>query len=125
MPFFYNGRGDLGRTDVFTQTDVLVAHTIPLTERVGLKFDLNVQNLFNQAAVLNVNGRLNRAGNLPLTDDQFFAGGFDVNSFIDTGAFARNPIYGLPGTRAQGATPEGSNAYQGIRELRYGIRLQF
>ena len=125
VPFFYNGRGDLGRTDVFTQTDVLVAHTIPLTERVGLKFDLNVQNLFNQAAVLNVNGRLNRAGNLPLTDDQFFAGGFDVNTLIGTGAFARNPIYGLPGTRAQGLTLEGSNAYQGIREIRYGIRLQF
>lgn len=123
-PVFYNGRGDLGRTDIFTQTDVLVAHTIPLTERVGLKFDLNVQNLFNQAAVLNIKGRLNNNGNLTLTDAQFFSG-FDVNQFIGVGGFNRDPTYGLPGTRTQGLTAEGSNAYQGIRELRYGIRLQF
>lgn len=135
VPVFYNGRGDLGRSDVFTQTDLLISHTINLTERVKVKLDMNVQNLFNQAAVLNVRSRLNRNGNAVISDQQFFSG-FDVNQyFFQPGSRDANgnlrttnlidPTYGLPGTRASGLTPEGSNAYQGIREFRFGFRLIF
>ena len=35
VPAFYNGRGDLGRTPFFTQTDFLVAHSYQVTERVA------------------------------------------------------------------------------------------
>lgn len=136
VPVFFNGRGDLGRSDVFTQTDLLVSHTINVTERVKVKLDMNVQNLFNQAAVLNVRSRLNRNGNAVISDSQFFSG-FDVkNLFYAPGTINPatgqprttqliDPTYGLPGTRAAGLTPEGSNAYQGIRELRFGVRLIF
>ena len=135
VPVFYNGRGDLGRSDVFTQTDFLISHTINMTERVKIKLDMNIQNLFNQAAVLNVRSRLNRNGNAVISDQQFFAG-FDVNQyFFQPGSRDANgnlrttnlidPTYGLPGTRAAGLTPEGSNAYQGIRELRFGFRVTF
>jgi outer membrane receptor protein involved in Fe transport len=120
VPVFPFGRGDLGRTEAFTQTDLLVAHTIPITERVNLKFEGNVINLFNQAAVMNINNRLNRSGNLALSDADFFHG---YN--ILTAVLPANPVYGLPGTRAQGLTATGSNAYQGIREVRLGVRLQF
>lgn len=136
VPVFYNGRGDLGRTDTFTQTDLLIGHTINVTERVKIKMEMNVQNLFNQAAVLNVRSRLNRNGNAVISDQQFFSG-FDVNTlFYAPGTInpatgqprttqLLDPTYGLPGTRAAGLTPEGSNAYQGIRELRFGFRLIF
>lgn len=135
VPVFYNGRGDLGRSDAFTQTDILISHTINLTERVKVKLDMNVQNLFNQAAVLNVRSRLNRNGNAVISDQQFFSG-FDVNQYffrpgsVDANGNVRttnliDPTYGLPGTRASGLTPEGSNAYQGIRELRFGFRVIF
>ncbi|MEP7342513.1 MAG: TonB-dependent receptor [Acidobacteriota bacterium] len=135
VPVFFNGRGDLGRSDVFTQTDLLISHTINLTERVKIKMDANFQNLFNQAAVLNVRSRLNRNGNAVISDQQFFTG-FDVNQYFfqpgtrDAAGNLRttnliDQTYGLPGTRASGLTPEGSNAYQGIRELRFGFRVIF
>jgi outer membrane receptor protein involved in Fe transport len=120
VPVYPLGRGDLGRTDAFTQTDLLLAHNVPITERVSLKFEANVINLFNQAAVMNINNRINRSGNLALEDEDFFNG---YN--ILTAGLPANPVYGLPGTRAQGLTPNGSNAYQGIREVRLGVRLQF
>ena len=140
VPIFYNGRGDLGRSDVYTQTDLLVSHTIPLkAERVSLRLEANIQNLFNQAAVLNVRNRINRTGNLTTlngknieTDPEgiqaFFGGGFNIPSLVgpvNASTFARDPTYGLPGTRRSGLTPEGSNAYQGIREIRLGARLIF
>ena len=140
VPIFYNGRGDLGRTDAFTQTDLLVQHTYSITERVGLRFEANVQNLFNQAAVLNVRSRLNRNGNITAIggnsitnsiagQQAFFSGGFNVPSLINpnNGSPSPNidPSYGLPGTRRSGLTAEGQDAYQGIRQLRLGIRLIF
>ncbi len=116
VPVFFNGRGDLGRTPTYTQTDMLVSHTINLSERVKAKFSANIINLFNQAAVVGATTRINRTGNLPITVEQFFKG-FDVNSLLRPADSAtppaRNPIYGLP------------NAYQGIREIRLGFRLMF
>lgn len=42
------GRGDLGRTEAFTQTDLLVTHRWHVTERVTLKAQLNVLNLWDE-----------------------------------------------------------------------------
>lgn len=127
VPIFYKGRGNLGRTPTFTQTDILVAHTIHLTERVGLKFDANITNLFNQATVIANTVRFNRNGSVNITDgcvtatgcvtpNTFYVTGFDAESKVNgiTGSSpARNVIYGLP------------SAYQGIREIRLGVHLQF
>lgn len=127
VPIFYKGRGNLGRTPTFTQTDILVAHTIHLTERVGLKFDANIINLFNQATEIARTVRFNRNGSVNITDtcvaatgcvtpNTFYVTGFDAESKVNgiSGASpARNIIYGLPA------------AYQGIREIRLGVHLQF
>jgi len=127
VPIFYKGRGNLGRTPTFTQTDILVAHTIHLTERVGLKFDANITNLFNQATVIANTVRYNRNGSVNITDScalatgcvtptTFYVTGFDAESKVNgiSGASpAKNVIYGLP------------SAYQGIREIRLGVHLQF
>lgn len=115
VPVFYNGRGDLGRTPTLTQTDILLAHTVNLSERVKLKFDANIANLFNQAAVTNVTQRLNRSGSISISDADFFKG-FDAPSRISglDGA--------VPSLRATFNQPL---AYQGIREIRLGVRLTF
>ncbi|HEX8476674.1 MAG TPA: TonB-dependent receptor [Pyrinomonadaceae bacterium] len=42
------GRGDAGRTNVFTQTDLILTHFIPVTENVRFRMSLNVLNLFNE-----------------------------------------------------------------------------
>jgi hypothetical protein len=116
VPVFFAGRGDLGRTPALTQTDVLLAHTINLSERVKMKFDINVLNLFNQASMTNVDAPLNRNGTLSFANAADFYKGFDPRAQINPvngGAPALNAIYGLP------------TAYQGIREVRLGMRLQF
>src|SRR6185503_1327656 len=115
VPVFFNGRGDLGRTPVYTQTDVLLAHRFPVTERVALKFDANITNLFNQAVVTGRTVRLNRNGDLDnLVPNPY--GGYNAPSLVgpaNGAAPARNPIYNLP------------SAYQGIREVRVGFHVEF
>ena len=117
VPVFFNGRGDLGRSPVLTQTDFLIAHTINLSERVKMKFDANFQNLFNQAAVTNVNELINNGdlhGKIPI--DVFYKGGWNATNLL-------NPIGGTaPDRRVQYGLP---NGYQGIRDVRLGMRLQF
>ncbi|HXU37076.1 MAG TPA: carboxypeptidase regulatory-like domain-containing protein [Blastocatellia bacterium] len=116
VPVFFNGRGDLGRSPVYTQTDAYVAHTFRLSERVTAKIDANAINLLNQGTVTNVVASINRNGNLVISTAQFFAG-FDVNTLLkpadSTSTPARNPVYGLP------------NQYQQIREIRLGFHVNF
>ena len=52
---FLFGRGDLGRTDTYTQTDFAVTHKYKFgrDQRYTLAFDLDVLNAFNQNAVTN------------------------------------------------------------------------
>lgn len=47
---FLNGRGDLGRTPTFTQTDFAISHSYRFGNdgRYAVKFDVNVLNLFNE-----------------------------------------------------------------------------
>ncbi len=51
LPLFAFGRGDAGRTEVFTQTDLVVSHFINVSERVRFKFSFNVFNLFDERNV--------------------------------------------------------------------------
>jgi outer membrane receptor protein involved in Fe transport len=128
VPVFIYGRNDLGRTPVVTQTDLLLAHSIKLSEGKSLKFDVNITNLFNQAAAVRYQVRINRTGNLSvgppgsgsvLTDQQFFTG-FDPSLYIkdrtvpvSSSSLPRSPFYNLP------------IEYQGIREIRLGVHFIF
>ena len=62
----YIGRGDLGRTEKFTQSDVVVSHNIKLgdSERYSLRFTFNVINVFNEGNVTNVANQIVGSGTL-------------------------------------------------------------
>ncbi|BDC52580.1 Oar protein [Bryobacterales bacterium F-183] len=119
-PTFPNGRGDLGRTPFYTQTDVTLKHTIKVSERVTIAPEAYFTNIFNQNAVLNTQQTINRAGAvtdtaLPLS--RFFAG-YNVNDFVNPSnplgtAAPYSPIYKLP------------ISYQTPREVRLGLRIIF
>ncbi len=49
-----NGRGDLGRTEAFTQTDLALSHKYRFgrDNRVTLAFDIDVLNVFNESNVI-------------------------------------------------------------------------
>jgi hypothetical protein len=145
-PTFPYGRGDLGRTGAYSQTDLSLMHSFKLGNRAGLRFEANVRNLFDQSTVISRVTQINRTGaisaaRLPLS--QFFSG-YDVNQHIGpiNQSVPRNPIYGQPGAsyRAGGgpviAGADGGasafsarfpnfGAYQDFRAIRLGVTLTF
>ena len=135
-PSFVNGRGDLGRTPVFTQSDMLVTHRVRLTEGVSLRFQFNVLNLFNEANVLDRSGALIRTRSATVSASNeynasvvnavyeaptynqavalFLQGKGDYLQHIPGGLDAvRNPFYNQP------------TSFQGPRNARFSIGVQF
>jgi hypothetical protein len=135
---FYNagavafGRGDLGRTPVFTNTDFAVQHSFKFgsNERYGLVFDFNVLNLFNEANTLYlvdtpaaVNPSLSTLGlpasvvDEPTALNYLLSNGItaQLNAYLNstTSPQRRNTAYGL------------GNSFQGPRQVRFGVRFTF
>jgi hypothetical protein len=142
LPF---GRGDLGRTGTYSQTDLSLAHSFKLTKGTSLRFEANVRNLFDQKAVLSRVTQINRSGAIPLSRlplSRFFAG-YRVSDFVNpqnsTGSgVPYNPIYGMPGASYRAGGGPGSTqssaysarypnfgAYQDFRTVRLGVTLTF
>ncbi len=121
-PVYVYGRGDMGRTPVFSQTDFYVYHEvlIPGHESMRIKFDANISNLFNQSTVINKatsmqNG--NYSGQLSFNPPATFFKGFDAKTMIQqsyaSGDLTPNPLFGL------------TNGFQGPRYIRLGIKFIF
>ena len=129
------GRGDLGRSPVFTQTDMALSHTYRFGDdgRLGLKFEVNALNVFNENNVTSVFqlispdsltgttfGFTNAATAETDTIRAIFAGGLTdqiVAGFDrpvgDPRRIARDVRYGLPRT------------FQTPRQIRFGFKFFF
>jgi outer membrane receptor protein involved in Fe transport len=132
---FLFGRGDLGRSPMFTQTDMALTHTYKFGDdgRMALKFEVNALNVFNENNVTSVFqlispdsltgttfGFTNPATAETDTFRAIFAGGLTdqiVAGFDrpvgDPGRIARDVRYGLPRT------------FQTPRQIRFGFRFVF
>ena len=112
---FVEGRGDMGRTPVLTRTDLLLSHELALTSTRKVRFELNVQNVFDQRTATHVFNFRNRGAgasrassaiNLAGTD---LTKGYDYNALIQAssdGLNAYDPRYGQddlfqPGAQGQ------------------------
>jgi Carboxypeptidase regulatory-like domain len=86
VPVFPEGRGDLGRTPVLTQTDLLVAHEwkLPTSENSRLRFEFNMLNLFNQKTARHVFNDYNRVRTSSEIDfaQVDLAKGYDYKSLV-------------------------------------------
>ncbi len=112
LPFFPYGRGDLGRTDALSQTDMYVAHEFELgSGSFRFKVSLSVFNLFDEDSVTDVYNRVLQQ-DLPLNEAEFFAG-FDPDRVIADHDIPLDPRFGLAEER------------QRARSVRLGIRLSF
>ena len=122
-PTFPYGRGDMGRTPAYVQTDLSYNHNFKINERVSARFEANIVNLFNQAAAISRVTQLNRAGAIGIDPVDFFKG-YDPKNFVKVGSatIPANPIYGLPGGNYNTG---GTGAYQAPRNIRLGVRLVF
>jgi hypothetical protein len=118
VPVLYNGRGDLGRTDTFTQTDLMLRHGFHVRGSSRLSLEAFVFNLFDQKAVTNVTTRYNRSGSIPGSYVQSLYDGTigDVTRLVNpvNGAVpSYNAIYNMP------------LAYQSGRTMTLGLRFLF
>lgn len=104
IPAFVNGRGDMGRTPVLTQTDLLLSHEVKFGEAKRLRFEFNALNVFNQKTSRHRFNYLNRGAGLArnsaaidLSTVDLFKG-YDYNALIlqsSEGRKAYDPRYGL------------------------------
>jgi hypothetical protein len=62
VPVFVEGRGNLGRTDALTQTDLLVSHEFRMSGAKRLRLEFNGLNIFNQKQIRHVFDTVNRIG---------------------------------------------------------------
>ncbi|MEQ1759322.1 MAG: TonB-dependent receptor [Vicinamibacterales bacterium] len=114
IPVFVEGRGDMGRTPVYSRTDLLLSQGVNLGSK-KLRLELNVQNLFNQKTTRHVFNYLNKGAGAPrqssaidLSHTNLLAG-YNYNALIlasPDGANAKDVRYGMADLFEQG-----TNAY--------------
>jgi hypothetical protein len=123
VPIYYKGRGDLGRTPMLSQTDLLVSHDFRVYGNVKLGVQANITNLFDQGTATRfVAGAYRDALAIPwnpanhVADAFFQPGGIDVDAIQK----ARQPTSGRPSP-----TYGQPDQFQGERVIRVMGRIQF
>ncbi|MFN2491747.1 MAG: carboxypeptidase regulatory-like domain-containing protein [Pyrinomonadaceae bacterium] len=137
-PTVVSGLGDLGRTEMFTQTDFAIRHKVKFSEKYTFVAEMDFLNLFNERNVLttqttispnNISGANLGAYGCTLcatggaaareinTIQSIFNGGIKnaVLAYINDPAFPE---------RKQGTFNQ-ANGFQTQREVRFGFRLLF
>lgn len=128
-PTIFTGRGDLGRTPTFSQTDFAVTHRYRFgrDNRFTLVGDLNFLNLFDQDTVTGVFTDIGTAQavitgpTLGFPDNtEEFTNAFNsgqlltpINNYLNGAPNRKDSRYGQP------------NAFQAPRSVRFGFRLLF
>jgi carboxypeptidase family protein/TonB-dependent receptor-like protein len=124
-PIYPFGRGDLGRTPMFSQTDLLVQHSFRVSGDKKIQLEMTVLNLFNQRTVLDkgVNAdRVNRTGAIPLapgfyTEAAFYNHQLDFNQLIQSafaaGRMTADPRFNQP------------SSFQTPLQARFGVKFTF
>jgi Carboxypeptidase regulatory-like domain/TonB-dependent Receptor Plug Domain len=140
-------RGDLGRTPIFTQTDLTMMHRYKVKERLNVAFEFNVLNAFNQNTVLSLVTAKHRVTNTIAASD--IDATYNANTQTLTNVLnrilngqiqgqidglasgANRSIQGAAGAATNGRTNPVSSlygqpaSYQSLRNVRFGIRLTF
>jgi hypothetical protein len=109
--FFPYGRGDLGRTPVFSQIDLLVQQEFGLPRSMRVTIGLNAINLFDQKTVTGYQGTPYR-DQLNVSDATFF-GGFDPVAVATAQNFRPDARFGM------------ASGFQDPRVIRLQARFSF
>ena len=112
VPVFNLGRGNLGRTPVFSQTDFSLTQNVPLFGHTNAILELNVINLFDQDTVTAFSNTPYRDA-IPVTTQQFFAG-FNADAIAAaTPSVRKDARFGLP------------SSFQSARSVRIDAKFRF
>lgn len=118
VPIFVNGRGDLGRTPFWSQTDFYITHEFHLarsSERYKIKLEATFANLFDQDTAYTADVGYNHGndGQVNFDNDADFFKGFDYKAMMAAQGLRTNPAFGH------------WNRFQGPRNIRFGIHFIF
>jgi len=120
----YLGAGDLGRADIFQQTNIRLEQEISLSKTQKVSVTLDVRNVFDQMAVT-YRDLLRWRDSFSIPDNVYFApGGYDVNAYVQQVRTAAgdpqglttlrdNPLFNLP------------IGWQDRRTLQVGLKYRF
>jgi len=114
VPVFVYGRNDIGRSPVYTQTDLNFTQSISLPRNMRMNLQFNIDNLFDQMTETAKFAAAYRDA-LVLKDDNEFFAGFDTAAKMTT----RSPV-GRPDPRYKQAS-----GYQGARSARFSVKITF
>jgi outer membrane receptor protein involved in Fe transport len=117
VPFYPYGRGNLGRTPVLSQTDLLVSQDFRFGGRYGFQVQATILNLFDQDTVTR-RWPVRMVSDLPVpgtgnTAQRFFAGGWDYESILA----------GQP--NLQDVRYNQADVFQAPREIRLTVKFSF
>lgn len=112
------GRGDLGRTPIFTNLDLNVMHDFKpfsANEDMKFRFELTIFNALNTATVTNNNVTLlhENDGTLPFAHEADFFKGFNTRAIMTREDIRINPYYGW------------ASSFQSPRSLRLQLSFIF
>lgn len=132
-----NGRGDLGRTEMFSETDLSVNHRYKFGRdaRFAIEPFIDIRNLFNERNVLTVDTTIStadvRASNLAANGCttcgsegavfQTIFNGPGIRTFVNN--FLANPATAVSARRRN--TYGFNNGFQNPRDVRFGFRFFF
>jgi Carboxypeptidase regulatory-like domain/TonB-dependent Receptor Plug Domain len=121
-------RGDLGRTERFTQTDLNFSHRYKFgrDKAYTMAFDVNVLNLFNESNVVDVQNTIDAANHGLFCSDinPAFTATQCMNSILSGGGLA--PYMAKLSTPLNTtATYKVPDAFQAGRSIRFGFRFLF
>ena len=132
-PQIFYSRGDLGRTPVFSQTDLAVTHRYRFgrDERFTLVADLNFLNLWDQATVTGIYPTLNTTVGRPSADALFASSPSALRSSLYANAYTSGALL-QPILTHIAASPDRADIrykmpqlYQSPRSVRFGFRFLF
>jgi hypothetical protein len=112
VPVFDEARGNLGRTPVFSQTDLLFQHELRLPGQTRLNVGVNVINLFDQDTETRVFQARLRDQIAGINDAQFFQG-FDWSALAQSRNLRPDPRFSL------------TDQYLNARSIRVQARFSF
>lgn len=111
VPYFAYGRGDMGRSPWFNQTDLNLVQDFKLAGRYTLQFGVNVLNLFDSKTAVNIYDQYSQ-DSLAVSNTNFFKG-FDPKAQCAAQKCTLDASYGK------------ANTFQSPREVRFSARLLF
>lgn len=142
VPMFLNGRGDMGRTPMFSQTDLNIAHRYRFgrDRRYAVEASVNIINAWDQKIVTGLQTTISNKSMYSF--NPAFGYGCDPGDFpCLLNKFNRGDLYnqivanlntntatssGVPVNRNALLSTYGmANAYQGPRNVRFGFRFFF